>query len=175
MKRALYYWSQAFLIAEFAASLEWQLNWYILHALKLTSYRFAVMVSYTTLTAVYLQTFLIVGLITRKRSNARNRFRLTDKEAASALLIAIGAFAIGNFSFAFRDNAFTQSLSVGVLYVRTLVDFAGIIMLIAHEAQRQEMNMAYELQATSNLMHRQYEQYRQYRENDESLHRRTTT
>ena len=36
MKRALYYWSQAFLIAEFAASLEWQLNWYILHTLKLT-------------------------------------------------------------------------------------------------------------------------------------------
>ena len=31
--------------------------------------------------------------------------------------------------------------------------------------------MAYELQATSNLMHRQYEQYQQYRENDESLHR----
>ena len=27
MKRALYYWSQAFLIAEFAASLEWQLTW----------------------------------------------------------------------------------------------------------------------------------------------------
>ena len=171
MKRALYYWCQAFLIAEFAASLEWQLNWYILHSLMLNDYRAAVQVSYATLSVVYLLTFVIVWLITRRRSSARNRFRLTYKETASALLIAIGAFAIGNFSFAFPDTAFTQSLSVGVLYVRTLVDFAGIIMLIAHEAQRQEMNMAYELQATSNLMHRQYEQYRQYRENDESLHR----
>ena len=171
MKRALYYWSQAFLIAEFAASLEWQLTWYILHALMLNDYRAAVLVSYGILTVVYLLTFMIFGLITRKRNNARNRFRLTYKETASALVIAIGAFAIGNFSFAFRDNAFTESLSVGVLYVRTLVDFAGIIMLIAHEAQRQEMNMAYELQATSNLMHRQYEQYQQFRDNDESLHR----
>ena len=171
MKRALYYWSQAFLVAEFAASLEWQLTWYVLHGLMLDDYREAVLVSYGILAVVYLLTFVIVGLITRKRNNARNRFRLTYKETGSALLIAIGAFAIGNFSFAFPDTAFTQSLSVGVLYVRTLVDFAGIIMLIAHEAQRQEMNMAYELQATSNLMHRQYEQYRQYRENDESLHR----
>ena len=171
MKRALYYWSQAFLIAEFAASLEWQLTWYILHALMLDDYRAAVLVAYAILTVVYLATFLLMGWLTRKRNNARNRFHLTYRETASALLIAIGAFAIGNFSFAFPDTSFTQSLGVGVLYVRTLVDFAGIIMLIAHEAQRQEMNMAYELQATNNLMHRQYEQYRQYRENDESLHR----
>ncbi len=171
LKRALYYWSQAFLIAEFAASLEWQLTWYTLHTLQLTDYHSAVIVSYAILASVYVLTFLSVGLLIRKRNSARNRFRLTYKETASAMLIAIGAFAIGNYSFAFRDNAFTQSLSVGVLYVRTLVDFAGIIMLIAHDAQRQEMNMAYELQATSNLMHRQYEQYRQYRDNDESLHR----
>ena len=171
MKRALYYWSQAFLIAEFAASLEWQLTWYVLHALMLNDFRAAVLVSFSILAVVYLLTFMIFGLITSRRNNARNRFHLTYKETASALLIAISAFAIGNVSFAFPDTAFTQSLSVGVLYVRTLVDFAGIIMLIAHEAQRQEMNMAYELQATNNLMHRQYEQYRQYRENDESLHR----
>ena len=171
IKRTLYYWSQAFLIAEFSASLEWQLTWYILHTLMLKDFRAAVCVSYVILTIVYALTFIVIRKITKRKDAARNRFRLTYKETASAMLIAICAFAIGNFSFAFRDNAFTESLSVGVLYVRTLVDFGGIIMLFAHEAQRQEMNMAYELKATSNLMHRQYEQYQQYRENDESLHR----
>ena len=171
IKRTLYYWSQAFLTAEFAASLEWQLTWYVLHSLGPDDYRVAVAISYTILLVVYSVIFSLLYWLTKRKQLARNRFRLTYKETASALAIAIGAFAIGNFSFAFPDNAFTESLSVGVLYVRTLVDFAGIIMLFAHEAQRQEMNMAYELQATSNLMHRQYEQYRQYRENDESLHR----
>lgn len=171
IKRALYYWSQAFLTAEFAASLEWQLTWYVLHALQLNDFMAGVLVSYFILLVIYSVIFALMWVVMRQKEVARNRFHLTWRETASALLITIGAFAIGNFSFAFRDNAFTESLSVGVLYVRTLVDFAGIIMLMAHEAQRQEMNMAYELQATNSLMLRQYEQYQQYRENDESLHR----
>jgi hypothetical protein len=169
LPETLYYWSRAFLAAEFSASLEWQITYYVLHTIQAEEYHLAVLTSYAILAVVYGAVFLVMLLIERKMRVVRNKIRFTWRETISAMAIALAAFSLGNFNFAFRDNAFTSSLGAGVLYVRTLVDLGGIIMLFAHHAQRQEINLAYELEATNNLMHKQYEQYRQYYENDEAL------
>lgn len=171
LREAIYHWSQAFVMAEFAASLEWQANYYLLHYLKLTSYRQAVAVSYVVLVIVYAATAVCAYWMTSRRRAEHSRYHITRKDAASALLISLSIFGIGNIPFALRGSTFTASLQLGVLWIRTMADFAGIIILEASESRRRETNLSYELEATENLMQRQYEQYRQFRANDESLHR----
>lgn len=168
---AVYHWSQAFVMAEFAASLEWQANYYLLHYMKLNNYRQAVAVSYIMLIVVYLITAFVAYWMANRRRAEHSRYHITGKDAASALLISLSVFGIGNIPFALRGTSFTTSLQLGVLWIRTMADFAGIIILEASESRRRETNLSYELEATESLMQRQYEQYRQFRVNDESLHR----
>lgn len=170
LREAIYHWSQAFVMAEFAASLEWQANYYLLHYLDLNNYQQGVAVSYIVLGAVYVIVAFTAYWLTNRRRAEHSRYHITGKDASSALLIAISVFGIGNLPFALRGTAFTTSLQLGVLWIRTMADFAGIIILEASESRRRETNLSYELEATESLMQRQYEQYRQFRANDESLH-----
>ena len=84
-------------------------------------------------------------------------------------MIAVAVFAFSNVSFAFQDTPYAQSLGLGMLTVRTLVDFAGMMLLYAHKENLREVQLRYELESMNNLFQSQYEQYRRYRENDEII------
>ena len=167
---AVYHWSQAFVAAEFAASLEWQVTYYVLHDLLLNEYYQSVLVSYGILIVVFLSAALILFVLNRKYRAQHSRYHITKKDAASAAIIAVSVFCIGNIPFAFRNSGFAESLQLGVLWMRTMADFSGIVMMEANESRRREINLNYELEATANMMHRQYEQYRMFQANAESLH-----
>lgn len=161
-----YYWTRAFLVAEFAASLEWQIYYY--YALS-NGYRLLDMTLCMAL--VYFLVFGGMYLLETKRIATHSTFKITRTELIGSLLIAFIAFAISNLNFALQGSVFTTSLGAGVLYVRTLVDIAGLVFLFAHEEQRREISLHYELEAMDNLFNRQYEQYQQFLENNESIRR----
>lgn len=165
----LYYWAHAFLLAELAASIEWNINYYLVKGGVIS--RMAQ--TYICMTLVYM---LVFGTIYMLRLKRRMRVdvesvRITKREAFSAVGIALGAFMISNLQFAFQDTMFSESLGDGVLYARTLVDVSGVIMLYASSEQRREMLLRYELDATTNILQRQYEQYQQFEANNEAMHR----
>jgi hypothetical protein len=95
----------------------------------------------------------------RRSKITKDMLRITWKELTSVLVIAFMALFISNISFVFRDNIFSESLGGGILYARTLVDFAGVLLLYANDSQCQKINLIYELDATENMLNRQYEQY----------------
>lgn len=164
----VYSWAHAFLIAELAASVEWNINYYLIKSSVITSME----QTYFCMSAVYL---LIFGGIYWRRKGKRNdglwELPCTKREAFGAAAIAIGAFMISNIQFAFQDTMFSESLGDGVLYARTLVDIAGVIMLYANTEQRREVALRYELGAMANILQRQYEQYEQFEANNEAMHR----
>lgn len=163
---ALYIWAHAFLLAELAASIEWQINYYLLGSGVIS----AVGQTYICMTGVYALLFGAL-LMLRRRMEGRAETVVTMREALSAAGIAIGAFMISNVQFAFRDNLFFASSGDGVLYARTLVDIGAVIMLYANDEQRKEMALRYELDAMTRLLQRQYEQYQQFEANNEAMHR----
>ena len=165
----LYYRAHAFLLAEFAASFEWNINYYLVKAGVISTMR----QTYICMTAVYMLTFGVTYVFRQKRRMRVDveGVRITRREAFSAVGIAIGAFIISNIQFAFQNTVFSESLGDGVLYARTLVDFSGVIMLYASSEQRREMLLRYELDAMSNILQRQYEQYQQFEANNEAMHR----
>ncbi len=162
-----YYWAHAFIAAEFAASLEWQINYYMMMGgLIRREWQ-----TYICMGAVFAVVYGVLFVINRKTLAARSRTCITRKELASVLAIALVAFFISNFNFAFRDNLFSELLGAGVLYSRTLVDFGGLVMLYAHDESQSVVNQRLELEAMENLLNRQYEQYRLFEENNRSMHR----
>lgn len=162
-----YYWAYAFITSEFAASLEWQINYYLIAADVISP-------GWQTYIGLLVVCTLVYGLvfwINQRKKRSRERMLVNSREMLSAMMIVVAAYLISNFNFAFRDNVFTQLLGAGVLYSRTLVDFGGMVMLFAHGESRREVNLRLELEAMENLLNRQYEQYRQFERNNRTLHR----
>ena len=54
-----------------------------------------------------------------------------------------------------------DEVTIVVFYIRTLVDFAGVLILSVQHEQLREAALHSELAAMDNVLHRQYEQYKQ--------------
>ncbi len=161
---------RAFLLAEFAASLEWQLYSYALFALgwqEMGAGRVALAVG--MLAGVYAAVFLSMYGLEKRRDDPRAAMTFQLRELGSPALIALACFFLSNLSFVYRDAPFTGSQLTDIYNIRTLVDLAGVAMLYAYHVQRCELYMQRELDAIQNILQNQYAQYRQSRESIEVI------
>lgn len=157
---------RAFVLAEFTASLHWQL--YVWAALNFEIRRFW---SPVTAAVLYPAALLLFFVLERAQFPPKEAtLDVNAKELSGAALIALGSFAISNLSFAAPNSPFS-SASGSILYVRTLVDFGGLVMLYALQDKREELRMRNENQAMNVILQRQYDQYRLSIDNIELLRR----
>ena len=89
---------------------------------------------------------------------------------AAAVLMAVVVFAVSNVGFLVTGS--TATGTHGLYYIRTLVDFAGLLLLAIYHRQLQDNELRQELSAMDNTLLRQYEQYKASRENIRLLNRR---
>ena len=165
--KALYIWAHAFIVSEFAASLEWQINCYVIYEVrKISPGEF-----YYALSAVYLVVFALVWLVNRKTEWVNYTIRTTPRDGIITAVVAVLMFLIGCFRFLFPNSFVAEATGVGILFIRTLADFAGVLLIYAIDVQRQELNVRYELGAMDAILKRQYEQFQVARANDETLRR----
>ncbi|MCL2486846.1 MAG: GHKL domain-containing protein [Oscillospiraceae bacterium] len=162
-----YLWARAFIAAEFAASLEWQLYYYTVIKNRGESVGW----SLVCLIVICLAVNLAIGFLERGHIPKNTRIGIYPKEFVSSMLIALSAFLISNVNFAFKNTEFTGSMGAGILSIRTLVDFCGLIMLFAQQEQRREIRLKFELDAMNNILQRQYENYQQTKESVDIIRR----
>ncbi len=173
-RQALYSWASAFILSEMAASLEWQFSFLYIKDGTFTEQWQILLFMLMIYALVYGVSALLMYRSQRKTAESCSsglNGQVTGKEALYGAMISIGTWLVSNFTFGLQETALAESLGDGMLYVRTLVDAGGIILLRAHEWQRREVAVAYELHATQALFNRQYEQYQQFTANNEALHR----
>lgn len=155
--------ARAFILAEFAASLEWQI-----HCLLWPDHSGFHPLSVALMGAVYAAVYgFIFWFDVRRMGRGTGNIGASGRSLVSAVVMAITAFAVSNLSFA---QAGSNTMSV--FYIRTLVDFAGVLILSIQQEQLQESRLHEEISAMDNVLHRQYEQYRQSKENIHLLNRR---
>jgi sensor histidine kinase regulating citrate/malate metabolism len=92
---------------------------------------------------------------------------VSTKELVSVVITGVGAFIISNISFVTSRTPF--SATENMLYVRTLVDFGGMLMLMTEMGRRNELALKNESNAINQLFQRQYEQYKLAVDNSEAL------
>ena len=170
MATAGYCTVRVFLLAEFAASLEWQLYSYARFTLgwQEAGLRRGLLAA-GVLAGVYALVFFGMGWLEGRRDDPHAAMAFQFRELWSPILIALACFFLSNLSFVYSNTPFTSSILTEIYNIRTLVDLAGVAMLYAYHVQRCELYMQRELDAIQNILRNQYNQYRQSRESIEVI------
>ena len=159
---------QAFLTAEFVASLEWQIMMYI--GGMSFSYPLFTTIHSILVVLTYGGCFVVLVHLQRGIFSEDYLNQLTGREVVAAGGIAIAIFAFSNLSFLYKDLPFTGSESSDIFFIRTLVDFSGIAILYIYQSRIHDYIVKNELSAINSLLKSQYRQYQSYQDNQEFIH-----
>lgn len=162
---AVYCCARAFLLAEFAASLEWQ----VFAFLQSLGYGFW-WIQIILLVLIYGGVFWLVIYLERSTLSPEYLKQLTLREALAALGIAVAIFAFSNLSFLYSNLPFTSSHRADIFTIRTLVDFGGIAVLFAYQSRICDYMAESELSAMNAVLKSQYDQYRNYQDSLDLIH-----
>ena len=161
---AVYYGMIAFVLAEFMASLEWQIICYTIGA------------QYPAKWLLIILLFIIYGIISlityrllRGCLTKDGKLDICWREFFSAVLITVAVFAMSNFRFLSLVKEVQGEYSYEIGNIRTLVDFGGLAMLFAYLSQCSDLRVRKELEAVQNVLQNQYVQYKQSRESIELI------
>lgn len=158
---------RAFIVAEFAASFEWQLYCFF------SGENAGVSVpAWLYLLIIYGLVYSSVYFIERRHIPPDSKLNIRLRELSNTVLMGVVIFLMSNLSFVYHNTPFSGSVGGEIFYIRTLVDFVGIVMLYTQLEQRREADLRRELEAVNGLFRRQYDQYRQSKENDELISRK---
>ncbi len=151
-----YYCSRAFLLAELAASLEWQLACFF-RTINPSS-----IAQIIILIAIYSIVFIWAHYMEKSITRGIFQLEINTKELIAAILIALAIFAFSNLSFIFSNTPFSAGVTSDVFYVRTLVDIAGIMILYVYQSRICELLAEKELNNIHAMLKAQYDKYRNY-------------
>lgn len=149
---AAFYCVQAFVLAEFVASLEWQLHCFLL--LDAPAWQ-----EIGLLMAVYLPVFLLMWAMLRRLCARGGSLDVTGRELSTAAIIGIAVFAASNLSFLTNNTPFSGRYGAEIYNIRTIMDLGGLAILYAHHIQCRELRISRELEAVRNVQKVQYQQY----------------
>ena len=149
------------------ASLEWQLySFFAGGGWNSWQVRLAFLVFF------YVCLFAVIYIIEKKYLSKEKRLTVSVRSAGGFLLSAIAVFLMSNVSYVYSNTPFSGTGGNEVFYIRTLVDFAGLILLIAQQDRLREIQLEKELAATNTILLRQYEQYQQSKESIELVNQK---
>ncbi len=151
-----YYCARAFLLAELAASLEWQLACFFRTINPSPAAQIIILIA--TYSIVFIWAYYMEKSITR----GIFQLEINTKELIAAILIALAIFAFSNLSFIFSNTPFSAGVTQDVFYVRTLVDIAGIMILYVYQSRICELLAEKELNNINSMLKAQYDKYRNY-------------
>ena len=161
-------WCNAVMQSEFAAALAYAINIYLVSrgVMRFPDIR----ASQTIMLLVYVIIFIPLGISIYHRSHRKNRpLKAGYVEVISSFIITIGAYLLSNISFLAPESIFGISMGGGILLVRVVSDFSGMLALIAINEFSYGMRLKMNMGVLQSLLDRQYEQYQQFKVNNEQM------
>ncbi|MBA4688553.1 MAG: sensor histidine kinase [Candidatus Galacturonibacter soehngenii] len=162
-----YYCVRSFILAEFAASLEWQLYYYIVQSTNNNH----ILLNGLVLFLVYGTVFFVIYLLERKHMYLQQE-RTTIRELIFVIAVGGTVFFVSNLSFVYANTPFSSQITREIFNIRTLVDFSGLTILYAYHILRREMQAKYDLDAMRNILQSQYAIYRKSGESIDIINRK---
>lgn len=151
-----YYCARAFLLAELAASLEWQLASFFMTFID------SAIVQGIILISVYALVFLWAHFMEKGIMRGVVQLEINNHELIAAVLIASAIFGFSNLSFIASNTPFSAGGDADAFYIRTLVDVAGIMILYVYQSRICELLAERELNNINTMLKAQYDKYRNY-------------
>ncbi|MDD6199660.1 MAG: ATP-binding protein [Firmicutes bacterium] len=166
-KACAYTCVRAFILAEFTASLEWQIHCYLWPDNQAVWWQRCCL-----LLAVYGSVFLAAILLERRCAPREDRLYVTPHELVTTLIMGICVFAISNLSFYVKSTPFSGQNANEINNIRTFSDLCGVTILYAYHLQRMQNRAQQELSAMQSILESQYAQYRMSRDSIDMINRK---
>jgi hypothetical protein len=157
-----------FMVAEYMASLEWQCEYFLQNQNSMLP---ATVISMLCLVVFMGGNTLLFWFLEQHATKDVVKVQLTLADMIAVALIALGAFAISNISYVNQNNPFSGTMPTEIFYIRTLVDLAGMIILLSFQNRCRQLALLREYNAIHSALDKQYELYRQTKSNMEIVHR----
>ena len=164
-----YYCASSFLIAEFAASFNWQITYYVLSRFDFNGNHIIFDdsgVQIAASAAIMLVIYIVVNFFTYWLGSGNKSGDIIKEvswqELVSACLTAAFVFAFSNLSFILPGTPFGATYAPDIFNVRTIIDLVGLTILYAHQARIRQLHTEAELVQMNAVLKSQYEQYRNY-------------
>ena len=156
-KKALYFCIRAFLLGEFATSLEWQLFYF-----GLTSWHLTLNMVWNLLFLVLSHgiVFSVMYFLEKNYREENVTMQITNKELRVAAFMGIAVYAVSNISYVFQQTPFSSQFPAEIFIIRTLADLGGVCMLFAYHMQLQELQARLEKDFLQSMLQLQYENYK---------------
>lgn len=156
-RNVTYFCIRAFILGEFAASLEWQMYYYGLNNLHLEP---GLGWNLLFLLLSHMMVFGIMYFLEKRYAERNSTFQVTGKDLWISAFLGIFVYVLSNMSYAFENTPFSSRFPAEIFIIRTLADLGGVGMLFAYHMQLQELNMRAEKEFLENAFHMQYENYK---------------
>lgn len=160
-REAGFYCVKAFINGEFAASMCWQIYYYLRYVRGMHGEHWR----WVELVLVYAVIFVILTLIELNLKKDLEELHITRRELLVVIIIAASVFAMSNLSYLDQNGLFSGSFVMDIFIIRTLVDLSGIAVLYAYHIQVKEVQIRFEKDALHNIMEMQYKNYQLSKEN----------
>ena len=120
--------------------------------------------------AVYAVLFTIMGIVLYKRARRKDRpLNYGWREIMMNFVITMSAFVLSNISFWAPTSIFGMGIGGGVLFVRAVSDFSGMITLFAMDEANYAMHLKMNVGMLQNMLDNQYSQYQQFKVNNDQM------
>lgn len=163
---AVYYAAISFMLAEFTASLEWQIYCYVDYMDRAES----ILLKYLMMAGIYLPIFFVSEKVILHFQPAGEDMKITWRELYFMFLIVLSFFVMSNAGFAGLKTPFSATYSMDLFNVRTLVDLGGLGIICAYHLQWTDDRIRKEYSAIHNILNNQYVQFEQSQETLELIH-----
>ena len=158
---------RAFVLAEFTASLQWQIHCFLWPEDNPLWWQRAGL-----LVLVYGTVFLLVLLLEHRCNPDQPRPMITFHELLSALIMGLCIFSISNLSFVYQSTPFSSQHASEILNIRTMADLGGVAILYAYHLQHGQNLARQKLTAMQTILENQYAQYRMSRDSIELVNQK---
>lgn len=170
---SLYLCLQAFLAAEFAASLGWQVTYFVLKDTNSMvtgagSVRILLLEGNMML-IVYALVFAVLDRIAVSSISGEFFENISRQETGALFIITVLVFIFSNLSYVFPDTPFTSGIREDVFIIRTLVDLGGLGIVYAYQGRIAQLFAEREVERLNAILRSQYEQYRNYQDGIELI------
>lgn len=162
---ARYYCIRAFILAEFTASLEWQLYYYIVMNTNNRS------IWLDSLVFLFVFGGVFGGAYFLEKKHVRTE-QVAGKELLFVTITGLTVFIVSNLSYLYANTPFSSPITRDIFNIRTLVDLNGLMILFAYHIVRKELQEKYDLEAMRNILQSQYTIYRKSGESIDMINRK---
>ena len=157
-----FFCAKAFINAEFAASLCWQIHYFYTGDFSGQEKGTPEQMLWRVLqmVVIYAVLYILIYLIERYLKKDIEELQITRRELLVVYFVLIMVYCISNVSYVDVKSIFSAGTAMDVFIIRTLADLSGMAMLYAYHIQVKEIQMRFEKDTLRNIMDMQYKNYK---------------